>query len=238
MECLHERRIVSLKEIAVELGISEITVRRDFEKLENAGKLKRVQGGAALEEYIDNAELSMKEKIPLHSQSKWVVAKRAAELVNEGDCVFLDSGTSVAQTIGFLVDKKIIIVTNSQLVLRKVVNPKAAIHVIGGLFLPHHCMNVGPEAQEALGKFRFDAAIFGCVGVENNMSYITTMDTLHIKEIAFANSAKNILLIDSSKLGKPSYLKFKELDAFDKIICDAPPDSKKSEDKRIEFVSG
>jgi len=240
MKCLQKKSIVSLKEIASELDVSEITVRRDFEKLENAGKLKRIQGGAALEECLDNldnVEISMKEKISLYSQEKRLVAKHAAKLVKEGDCVFLDSGTSIAPTIDYLASKKITIVTCNQLVLRKLTNPVAVIHVIGGVFLPHYSVNVGPEAQETLSRFRFDVTLLGCVGLETqkNISYDTAMDTLHLKEIAFQNSSKNVLLIDSSKFGKSSYLKFKELDAFDKIICNKP--DIEIADKRIEFVS-
>ena len=65
MNRLNEKGIINLKEIARELAISEITVRRDFEKLEKEGKLKRVQGGAALEEVLEDAELTMKERISI-----------------------------------------------------------------------------------------------------------------------------------------------------------------------------
>ncbi len=236
MECLNKKSIVSLKEISTELGISEITVRRDFEKLEAAGKLKRVQGGAALEGYLDNAEMTMKEKAAVNLNAKRRVAKQAAEYVQDGDCVFLDGGTSIAPIIDYLVERKITIVTYNELVLRKLVNPVATIHVIGGIFLPHYVMNVGPEAQEALKRYHFDVGFFGCSGMvlNSDMTYITDLESLHMKRIALENCERKYLLIDASKFNRPSYLKFTEISAFDRVICDKPAEA--IADKRFEFV--
>lgn len=237
MDCLNKKSIVSLKEIAAQLDISEITVRRDFEKLENAGKLIRIQGGAALEGYLDNVELTMKEKVALHPDAKSLVAQHASRYVQEGDCVFLDGGSTITPLIKHLADMKIKIVTYNELVLRELVNPVATVYVIGGVFLPQYVMNVGPEAQQAMRRFHFDVAFFGCSGVElkENMSYISNMDSLLIKQIALENSTKKYLLLDSSKLGRPSFLRFCELDAFDRIFCDRPQDGA-FDDPRFELI--
>lgn len=96
---LNEKGIINLKEIAKELKISEITARRDFEKLEAEGKLKRVLGGATLdtdqEMAPDGAELTMKEKKMLHKKEKERIAEFAAQFVQDDDSVFLDAGTSM-----------------------------------------------------------------------------------------------------------------------------------------------
>lgn len=236
MNMLNKKSIVNLKEIAAELGTSEITVRRDLEKLESAGKLKRIPGGAALEDYLDSAEITMKQKSFINSDVKRLVAKRASEYVKPGDCIFLDGGTSVAAMIDDLKGMEITIVTYNQLVLRKLVNPSASIHVIGGLYLPHYVMNVGLEAQEQLQRYHFDAAFFGCTGVvpEQNMSFVTNMDSLLMKKLALENSDSKYLLMDDSKFHKPSFLKFVSLDDFDLVICNRGENI--VEDKRIEYI--
>ncbi len=236
MECLNKSNIVSLKDIAAQLGTSEITVRRDFEKLEAAGKLKRVHGGAALEDYLDNAELTMSSKQAINRDEKARVARRAAQLVRPGDCVFLDGGTSIAELTDYLADLPIDIVTYNELVVRKLVNPVARIHVVGGIFLPHYTMNVGPDAQHALGRFHFDIGFFGCSSVEpeTGMTYTTNIDSLNMKHIALRSSAKKYLLIDASKLNRSSFLKFTELDKFDRVFCDTPDPPFVHE--RFEFV--
>lgn len=235
MKQLDQKSIVSLKQLALEIGASEITVRRDLEKLENEGKLKRVPGGATLE-HQDSVEMTMSAKAALNAGAKRLVAKRAAEEVREGECVFLDGGTTTAPMIDFLAERKVTIVTYSQLVLCKLVNPVAEIHVIGGRFVPHYGMNVGPEAQESLKRYHFDHAFLGCTGVtlDSNMSYITNMESLLMKKIAMENSSQNYLLLDSSKFQKPSFLKFVELDAFDQIFCNRTAES--AENQRIQYV--
>lgn len=221
MNCLNHKGIVNLKEIAAELNISEITVRRDFEKLEKAGKLKRVLGGAALEDVLDNAELTMKEKMSLNTGDKVKVAEYASRHIKDGDCVFVDGGTSVALIVNFIADRRIKIVTHNELVIRKLVNPVAEIFVIGGKYLPYYNMNVGPVAQDTLKQYHFDVGIFGCSGVDinQNMSYTTEMESLLMKKIALENSTYNMLLIDASKIQKKSFLRFTQTDSFDAIIC-------------------
>jgi DeoR/GlpR family transcriptional regulator of sugar metabolism len=236
MKMLNEKSIISFKEIAAALDASEVTVRRDLEKLENAGKLKRIPGGAALENYLDSVEMTMEEKTAINLGAKQRVAQRASELVTPGECVFLDGGTSVACMMDSLSRMNVTIVTYNQLVLRKLVNPTARIHIIGGHYLPHYVMNVGPEAQEQLQHYHFDAAFLGCSGVvlEQNMSFVTNMDSLLMKQIAMQNSSRNYLLLDSTKFQKPSFVKFSALDAFDLVLCDKGDETVPH--KQIEFV--
>ena len=236
MKLLNEKSIVSLKDIAAELGASEITVRRDLEKLENVGKLKKIPGGAVLEGYLESAEMTMQEKSAIHSESKRIIAKRASEMVKPGECVFLDGGTSIAPMMEYLKGMEITIVTYNQLVLRKLVNPTATIHIIGGQYLSHYGMNVGPEAQEQLQRYHFDAAFLGCSGVviEQGMSFVTNMDSLLIKKIAMENSDRKYLLLDSSKYPKSSCFKFVPLDEFDLIFCNRGDEAISHE--RMEFL--
>jgi len=227
MNQLSKKGVVNLKEIARELNISEITVRRDFEKLEQAGKLKRVQGGAALENVLDNAELTMKEKQTLHAREKAAVANHVAGFVKDGDCIFIDGGTSMIPVVAGLHNMKVNIVTYNDLAIRSLINSTASIIVIGGLYLPHYGMNVGPMAQEQLKQFHFNIGFFGCAGIDvsTGYSYTTDMESLLIKKIAMENCRYKVLLIDSSKMNQRSFLKFEELSAFDKIVCNDTGDT-------------
>lgn len=235
MKQLQEKTVINLKQMAVEIGASEITIRRDLEKLENAGKLVRVPGGAMLEQ-LDSAEMTMREKESINSEEKHMVAEHVAKLIKPGECIFLDGGTSIAPVIEYIADMEITIVTYNLLILRKLINPVAKIHIIGGLYLPYFGMNVGPEAQESTKNFHYDRAIIGCSGIslEHGLSYITNLDSMLIKKIAMESSDKSYLLIDSTKLEKPSFLKFEELEAFDEVFCNQP--EKAIKDKRITFI--
>ena len=221
MKCLNEKSIINLKEIAKELNIAEITVRRDFEKLEQEGKLKRVLGGAALEGVLDDAELTMNEKTTLNTDEKIKVAQFAAQFVKDGDCVFIDAGTTMTPLGKILAKKKIQIVTYNNLIIRNISNPVADIFLIGGKYLYYYAMNAGPVAQENLKQFNFDISFLGCNGLdlEKKLVFTTEMESLLMKKIALENSDKKYLLLDSSKFRKRGFLKFTEMGSFTAIIC-------------------
>lgn len=225
MQQLAQKGIINLKEIAKEIGTSEITIRRDFEKLEKEGRLKRVQGGASLEESSgnirDDADLAMRGKRIIHREAKEIAARTAAEFVKDGDSVFLDSGTSMIPLVKLLEKKKIRIVTYNELLVRYITEPLAEIFIIGGQYHPCHCMNVGPSAQGILKDFYFDKAFISCSGVDFRQEtvYTTEMESLLMKKIAIENSGKSYLLIDHSKVDKKNFLKLIETSVFERIIC-------------------
>ena len=101
---LSKKGIINLKDVAKELSISDATVRRDFEKLENEGKLKHVTGGATLSDNADDhgsAELTMRAKKLINYDGKIRAARAASEQVNDGECIFIDGGTSAAAVVLF-----------------------------------------------------------------------------------------------------------------------------------------
>jgi Transcriptional regulators of sugar metabolism len=221
LETLSNRGVISLKDTAKELGVAEITVRRDFEKLEHEGKLKRVQGGATSLEDPDGAELTMSTKLPKNMSEKELVASAAAALVKEGESVFIDGGTTMIPLASLLTRKNIRIITYNTMVLRKIANPPAAqIIMIGGEYLPHYNMNLGPMAQDMLKQFYFDRAFFGCSGIdiEQQMVYSTEPGSLNMKRVAMENAKCNHLLVDSSKFSKRGFLKLCDMDRFDSIV--------------------
>lgn len=220
---LEEKGIISLKEIARELNIAEITVRRDFEKMEEDGLLKRVQGGAMLEEVTETAELTMERKGAINNAAKAKVAEYAASLVKNGDCVFIDAGTSAAHMVEYLAKKRINIVTYNELVVKKLAKPILAdIYMVGGKYVPGFSMFVGTVAQDALREYHFDHAFMGCtsVDVKDRTSYATDADSLAMKKIAMENAAHRYLLLDVSKLERRSFLRFASTNDFDLVICD------------------
>ncbi len=222
---LEKKGIISLKDIARELGIAEITVRRDFEKMEADGLLKRVQGGAMREEPSDNVELTMQRKGTVNTPAKTKVASAAASLVEEGDCVFIDAGTSTAQMVEDLANLRITIVTYNELVVKRLSKPTVAdIYMIGGKYVPGFSIFIGAVAQENLRQYHFDKAFLGCTSVEvrERMSYVTDPDSLEMKRIAMQNAARCYLLIDTTKLQRRSFLRFAATDDFEAVLCDEP----------------
>ncbi|MDR1765437.1 MAG: DeoR/GlpR family DNA-binding transcription regulator [Lachnospiraceae bacterium] len=223
---LNEKGIVNLKEIARELGISEITVRRDFEKLEGEGKLRRVLGGATVDPgpdaALDDAELTMQGKKMVDVKEKERIAAYAAQLVEDGDSVFLDAGTSMIPLMRILEKRRVKIVTYNCLLIQGIRGAAAEIFLVGGQCRVHYSMNVGPIAQDVLKQFYFDKAFLGCTGADlaQGMVYTTEMESLLMKRIAIENAGSAYLLCNHQKIGRRGYLKMAETGAFTRIICD------------------
>lgn len=238
---LNEAGIVDYKSIASELGVSEATVRRDFEKLESQGKLRRVCSGAVRngdEEGEFDAELSIRAKNTLNTQEKLLVATAAAEVVQPGESVFLDAGTSISPLGSLLLTMPIRIVTYNNVVLQRA-TPKSRAEVfgLGGQLIPADQMIVGAIAERTLENFGFDRAFIGCMGldVKNNTVYETDMECMRLKEIAMKNAKASYLLADRSKLSKVGLFRFAGLDAFEQVYLNGPRPKGKFQDN-LTFV--
>lgn len=221
---LNERGIVEYKSIAAELGVSEATVRRDLEKLEKLGKLRRVQGGAVRNDGGEGAEfgveLSMRAKNSLNSEEKNMIARAAAEEVQDDECVFLDVGTSIAPLARYLLQRNIRIVTCNNLIVQRITPEiRAEVFVIGGRMLPADHMFVGPLAERMLMNFGFHRAFLGCMGmdIQGDSVYLTDMECLRIKQIAMERAAHSVLLTDASKLKKVGLFRLSGLSEFERI---------------------
>jgi DeoR/GlpR family transcriptional regulator of sugar metabolism len=228
---IHEKGVVNIKEIVRELDISETTVRRDFEKLEKQGKLKRVQGGATLNSDArfdeDNAQLTMREKKFINLHEKQIVAKAAAALVQDGESIFIDCGTSLVPLAEILLARRVKIVTVNTLLMNLSRSPAAGIFLSGGQYQPHYNMLYGPIAKEFLERFNFDHAFISCFGIslEQNKAYTLEGDSMQMKLIAMEHGKQKHLLLDASKLTRGGFYAFTDLACFDTVFCDRPSEN-------------
>lgn len=219
MNKLNANGIVNVREMAQELNLHETTIRRDLEKLEKEGRLTRIYGGATLND--DSVELTTTQKLFLNFEAKKEVCRRACELVHDGECVFIDGGTTTYSMIDFLASKKIQIVTHNDLIIRRIKKCEAEIITIGGKYLPHYNMSVGAATMEAVGSYHYDHCFVGCLGInaQDSIAYTSETETMDVKRTAMKNSDHAYLLIDASKWNVKGFCKFARLDEFDKVFC-------------------
>lgn len=229
LQSINDKGVINLKEIARELNTSEATIRRDLEKLEGEGMLVRVQGGATVhtgaESLVNTVKLTMRTKAGIHQTEKAAVAKAAAELVRDGDSVFLDCGTSIAPVADWLLPRSVHIVTYSTLVLQRP-GPKTNLILVGGEFIESHGMLTGAVAEQMLKQFHFDHAFIGCYGVSLSEGRCFQRDvaSTNMKRIGIAKADRSYLLLDDSKLEKHGLFSFAEMSAFDRVFCNVPGD--------------
>ena len=225
---LQEKEIVTFKQMAQDLNVSESTVRRDFEKLAEEENVRIVPGGAVLKRpdvMYSSAALLNSERVSNYD-AKIKVAVKAAELIKDGDCVFIDGGDNLACLAPVLSNRNIRIVTNSGLfVLNLNVQPSELI-ILGGNYYIDSGFSAGNLYLQALKKFHFDRVFVGCSGVnlDSNTAYSRSYDAMAVKSIAMENGDHSYLLFDSEKLNKKGFCKFLNLDCFDNCICNSCPE--------------
>lgn len=206
LERIQAQQFVRLEELIDILETSESTVRRDLDELENEGKLRRVHGGAEAPAKLQLEE-SILEKSVKNVQEKRMIAERAAQLIMDGDVIFLDAGTTTSLLIDYLQQENLTVVTNSINHAVKLVERKIKTIIIGGFVKESTDASVGPQAVEQIQRLNFDKAFLGMNGVDKD--YLTTPDVEEatIKRTVLENAKQPFVLVDSSKFGQYSFVK-------------------------------
>lgn len=224
IERLQQRGIVKLQELVELLGTSESTVRRDLVDLEEQGMLRRIHGGAALPK--DNRqEPGMNEKTFKNIQEKDLIARRAARQLRDGDCIFLDAGTTTLKMISYIEAEQVTVVTNGLSHVEALVGKNIRSYLLGGMMKMHTKAVIGSMAMQNMEQFRFDKCFLGANGVDAQMGYTTPdPEEALIKRRAKELSGAAFILADSSKLGEVLFARMFDLeDAY--LITDAVPDA-------------
>lgn len=225
---LNEAGVVDYKSIASEIGVSEATIRRDFEKLEQNGKLRRVYGGAVLNEENResfDAELSVHAKSNLNREEKQRVALAAIQTVRPGECIYLDDGSSILPLARELFRMRVRIVTSNYMVLRYATSDSPAeLFLLGGRYYPADGMTTGPISETVLEDFRFHRAFIGCMGLDlqKDIVYATDLECMRLKQCAMRNAADSYLLADQSKLKKTGLFRVAGIQDFTRVYLDGP----------------
>lgn len=217
LERIQKQKFVRLEELIEELQTSESTVRRDLDELEVAGKLRRVHGGAE-----PPASLQMEESIQQKSiknvQEKRRIAQKAAELLEDGDVVFVDAGTTTDLLIDYLQQSQLTVVTNSIHHAVKLVDKRIPTIIIGGFVKESTDASIGAIATAQIQQLNFDKAFLGMNGVDKQ--FLTTPDSeeASIKRTVLENAKQSYILADGSKIGQVSFVKVASVDKA-VLIC-------------------
>ncbi|RWZ54957.1 DeoR/GlpR transcriptional regulator [Halobacillus fulvus] len=211
LETIKKHHTVKLKELVKQTGASESTIRRDLDQLEQSGQLRRVHGGASLKQSASD-EPSMGEKVSKHHEEKELIAAHAASLVEHGDCLFIDAGSTTYAMIPYLKDKDIIVVTNGLNHLDVLTEYQIVTYVLGGYVKHRTRAVIGAGALQNLQQYRFDKCFMGTNGVSLEDGFTTPdPEEASIKQTALHLSKSRYVLADSSKFEQVSFTKFADL---------------------------
>lgn len=219
---LEERNSVLVPELSKIFTVTEETVRRDLEKLEIDGFLKRTYGGAVINDSI-NAELPIKIREATNIEGKQAIGIKVAEYIKDGDIIILDSSTTALQVAGRIKDKKkITVITNSVKVVTELANAKACKVISTGGNLRENAMSfVGHLAENSIRNFNVDIAIICCKGIDLEKEITESNDMeAEVKKAMIKSADKTFLVVDYTKFNKVSFIKMMKLENIDCLFTD------------------
>ncbi len=219
---VNERGSIRVTELSEIFSVTEETIRRDLEKLENEGKLRRSHGGAVSIKELQN-EAPFFEREVTNIKEKQAVAEEAVKYVKVNDRIILDASTTAWYMAKRLPDIPLTVVTNSMQVAFEL-SSREKIHVIGigGTLLSKSQSFVGNQAENALDMYHVNKAFLSCQGIHpiRGLSDSNEMQAL-VKKKMIQVSDEVYLLADYTKFGVQAFSRFSELSEIHYIITDS-----------------
>ena len=218
---LDQTGVVSVKNLKELLNVTDMTIRRDLIDLEKQGLLIRVHGGAHKKVKDSLNEASHSEKTMLNIEEKKLIAKKCADLIAEGDTVFIGSGTTTDFIGDYLEGKNISIVTNSLPIFEKLKDyPNFDLILIGGSYRVKTQTFVGQFANKLLREIKVSKAFIGVNGIDGHNVTTANEEEGNGNAIILNNAIEKYIVADNSKFDSYSFYSFYRLDNIDAIVTD------------------
>jgi DeoR/GlpR family transcriptional regulator of sugar metabolism len=198
LEQLRNSKALSLSDAAAALGVSEMTVRRDFDRMEASGVARRVRGGA-----VYSGPVSFQGRERSHAAEKQQIAEKLLPLVPESGMIGMDSSTTMHQlALRIQSSGELTVVTNGLLTFRTLQErPGVTAVLTGGAGDRRSDSLVGPVATGFLRDVRFQAFFASAAAVDERDCYEDTLEEAQVKRVFARSSARVIVGVHSEKLG-------------------------------------
>lgn len=220
---LSEQSKLLVQDLCREFDVSPATIRTDLRELETAGRLRRTHGGA-IPLAKAGYELTSDAKQVEHIEEKRRIARYAASLVEPGDIVALDSGTTMLEMARCLCDVEGLTVVTNDITAASHLDSFSSANVVlvGGMLRKGFNCAVGSTAVDQLRNLNVDKAFLGANAFSVKKGFTTpNAELADCKKALLSICTQSILLMDSSKMGAVSFVRFAELSDIDVLVCDA-----------------
>jgi DeoR family fructose operon transcriptional repressor len=207
LERMRSGEAVKVSDLSAELGVSEVSIRRDLRLLERSGLLARTHGGALPTEGT-TAEPSFAEKTARNLAEKVAIARVAAGLVQDGESIILDAGTTTLEIARQLRQRKsLTVITNAFHVAAELGDcPGIEVIVTGGTVKGNTLALVGPVAEQTLATVNVDRVFLGANGIDLERGITTpTQAEAAVKQRMIAAARQVVVVADHTKVGKVAF---------------------------------
>lgn len=227
MKSRHERILekitaegeVSVQALAESFGVSVMTIRRDLAELEAGGELTRTHGGAVLS-HPGIVEFAFKKKADQHADEKRAIAQEAAQLIESGMTITLDTGTTTLEVAKAIAGVPDLTVLTSSLAIASVLygRPNIALVLAGGSVRTGSPDLSGWLTEENLKRFRVDIACIGADGADREGVSTTDVNVARVSQAMIASAQESVLVADHTKFEKPAFVRFASWSDINRVV--------------------
>ena len=222
---VYANKRVRIKDLAVKLGVHEMTVRRDIDALAEQGILERIHGGAKLLTKASD-ELAYGMRVHENREGKNRIARAALDLIRDGETIALDASTSVLQLAHLIPSRSINTILTSLDAANTLAAANAPFTLIGGEFHARARSFVGALATNTLKRLHPDKVFFSSKGFSLEAGFTDAhLPETEMKERLIRSGAVVIALLDHTKFSRVALNTIAELEDVDVIITDREPNA-------------
>ncbi len=221
LNLLQNFRHISVAELTERLGVSNVTIRKDLNQLESMGYVLRSHGGVRLAQSVSSVSNFTSRKSSNHDL-KDRITDQALKLIQDGDTLCLDAGTTNAMLAEKLINYSVRVVTNSLEVINILKESESvALTILGGNFRQEAGSFIGPVTESDISQMQFDLSFIGAESISPTGSFLTGNSIEGAVKRAILNASKRrIILADSSKYEARAFARFADSDMVDILISD------------------
>ncbi len=223
IDILRQQPGIRVPELARLLEVSEGTIRNDLRALAQAGRLKRVRGGAVVEAALRMEAPLFSDRARVNAAAKLQLAREAAHLITDGDTILCDASSTVFHLSHYLRDRRnLTIITNGVELARSLATQSThTVVLLGGTLRRDAAAVSGPIAERALEELRVKTAFLSATGLlPDSGLYEVDISEAQLKRRMITTAVSVVALIDASKLGKVDLNLFARLDQVTRLMVD------------------
>jgi DeoR family transcriptional regulator, glycerol-3-phosphate regulon repressor len=227
VERVQHQGFVTIDALARDLSVSAQTVRREIIRLDELGVVQRFHGGAG--RAGSGERLSYEVKQTREADAKRRIGVAMAAMVQPGQSVFLDVGTTAEATAAALLALPSLTVVTASASNARILaaNPRLEVVLTGGRMVGPDLSMAGPIALRTVSSYRFDWAIIACSGIDADGTVLDfDAEKIAVKQFAMEKAGSKALIADSGKFARSALLEVADIGAFDFIVTnEALPDA-------------
>lgn len=224
LDSLYRDKRLYVGELSARFSVTKETVRRDLEKLEKRGFLKRTYGGAVIDRK-NSEELPYTERQTINQQLKQTIASLAVQCLCDGDHVMLDATSTAYELLAATQHfKNLTITTNSARIAAECADSPHTVITLGGELRKRSMSYVGSLTEEYARHFNGDVCFFSCRGIHSARGITeATLSEARVKRTMIEQCERRVLLVDHTKFDKATFVHLCGFNQVDVIITDKKP---------------